>query len=97
MRDSYDADKIIVAKKIKRKKKDLARMALTVLVTIIMIYPAFTMAFFIGGTTVTEGVIPADGVISFGNINDEEHLWNCTHNYMCEGYEDTFFFKYLAR
>ncbi len=97
LKDLYDADKIIVAKKIKRKKKDIARMALTVLVTIIMIYPAFTMAFFIGGTTVTEGVIPADGVISFGNINDEEHLWNCTHNYMCEGYEDTFFFKYLAR
>ncbi len=97
LKDLYDADKIIVARKIKRKKKDVVRMALTVLVTIVMIYPAFTMAFYIGGSTLTGESTAADGVGSFGNINNEEHLWNCTHNYMCEGYEDTFFFKYLVR
>lgn len=97
LKDIYDADKIISSKKLKRKKKDIIKMVLTVLVAIGMVYPAFNLSFYIAGCTATGEPIAADGVVSFGNIRDEEHLWNCTHNYMSEGYEDTFFFKYLVK
>ena len=97
LKDIYDADKIISSKKLKRKKKDILKMVLTVLVAIGMVYPAFNLSFYIAGCTATGEPIAADGVVSFGNIRDEEHLWNCTHNYMSEGYGDTFFFKYLVK
>ena len=31
------------------------------------------------------------------NIRKAEHTWHATHNYVSDDYEETFFFKYLAK
>ncbi len=73
------------------------KAALVALVLILMMFPALENLFVIGGNEIQHSPRNSEAVGSFGNIRDEEHLINCTNNYMSENYEDSFFFKYLAR
>ncbi|MCR4775315.1 MAG: hypothetical protein K5869_02955 [Saccharofermentans sp.] len=97
LKDLYDADKIIVQKKLKRKKKDVIKLAFAMLTVILMIYPSFVMAYYVLGSEFTGADHNAEEIGSFGNIRQSEHTWNVTHNYISSNYEETFFFKYLAK
>ena len=97
LKDLYDADKIIVEKKLKRKKKDVVKLFFAMLAVVLMIYPAFVMAYFILGSQFTGEPHNAEEIGSFGNIRKAEHTWNVTHNYISNDYEESFFFKYLAK
>ena len=97
LKDVYDADKIIVAKKLKRKKKDVVKLAFTMLTVILMMYPSFVMAYYVLGSEFTGEPHNAEEIGSYGNIKNAEHTWNVTHNYISNDYEQAFFFKYLAK
>ncbi|MBO4449997.1 MAG: hypothetical protein J5777_05390 [Clostridiales bacterium] len=97
LKDIYDADKIIVAKKLKRKKKDVIKLAFTMLTIILMMYPAFVMGYYVIGSEFTGEPHNAETIGSFGNIRNAEHTWNVTHNYISNDYQEAFFFKYLAK
>lgn len=97
LKDLYDADKIIVQKKLKRKKKDVVKLAFTMLAVILMIYPSFVMGYYVLGSEFTGEPHNAEDIGSYGNINKEEHTWNVTHNYISNDYQEAFFFKYLAK
>ena len=97
LKDLYDADKIIVAKKLKRKKKDVVKLAFTMLTVILMMYPSFVMAYYVLGSEFTGAPHNAEDIGSYGNIYNAEHTWNVTHNYISNDYQEAFFFKYLAK
>lgn len=97
LKDLYDADKIIVSRKLKRKKKDVVKLAFTMLAVILMMFPSFVMAYYVLGSEFTGEPHNAEEIGSFGNINQPMHTWNVTHNYISNDYEESFFFKYLAR
>ena len=97
LKDLYDADKIIVSKKLKRKKKDVIKLAFTMLTVILMIFPSFVMGYYVIGSELTGEPHNAEEIGSFGNINQAEHTWNVTHNYISNDYREAFFFKYLAK
>lgn len=97
LKDLYDADKIIVAKKLKRKKKDVIKLAFTMLCIILMMYPSFVMGYYVLGSEFTGEPHNAEEIGSYGNIKNAEHTWNVTHNYISNDYQQTFFFKYLAK
>ena len=97
LKDLYDADKIIVEKKLKRKKKDVIKLAFTMLTIILMMFPAFVTAYFVIGSELTGEPHNAEDIGSFGNIRKAEHTWHSTHNYVSNDYEESFFFKYLAK
>lgn len=95
--DLFDADKIIVEKKLKRKKKDVIKLAFIMLTVVLMMFPAFVTAYYVIGSELTGEPHNAEDIGSFGNIRKAEHTWHSTHNYVSNDYEDTFFFKYLAK
>ena len=97
LKDIYDADKIIVSKKLKRKKKDVVKLAFTMLTIILMMYPSFVMGYYVLGSEFTGEPHNAEEIGSYGNIKNAEHTWNVTHNYISDDYQETFFFKYLAK
>lgn len=97
LKDLYDADKIIVAKKLKRKKKDVIKLAFTMLAVILMMYPSFVMGYYVLGSEFTGAEHNAEEIGSYGNIKNANHTWNVTHNYISNDYRETFFFKYLAK
>lgn len=97
LKDLFDADKIIVEKKLKRKKKDVVKLAFTMLTVILMMYPAFVMGYYVIGSEFTGEKHNAEEIGSFGNIQTPDHTWNVTHNYISNDYTETFFFKYLAK
>ena len=97
LKDLFDADKIIVEKKLKRKKKDVVKLAFTMLAVILMMYPSFVMGYYVLGSEFTGEPHNAEDIGSYGNIKNAEHTWNVTHNYISNDYQDTFFFKYLAK
>ena len=96
-KDLTDADKIIVAKKLKRKKKDVVKLAFTMLAVILMMYPSFVMGYYVLGSEFTGAEHNAEEIGSYGNIKNANHTWNVTHNYISNDYRETFFFKYLAK
>lgn len=93
----FDADKIIVQKKLKRKKKDVVKLIFIMLTVILMIFPAFVTSYLILGSELTGEPHNAEDIGSFGNIKKAEHTWHSTHNYVSNDYEDSVFFKYLAK
>ena len=93
----FDADKIIVEKKLRRKKKDVIKLAFIMLAVILMMFPSFVTAYYVIGSELTGEPHNAEDIGSFGNIRKAEHTWHSTHNYVSNDYEDTFFFKYLAK
>ena len=97
LKDLYDADMIIVSKKLKRKKKDVVKLAITMLAVVLMMYPSFVMGYYVLGSEFTGEPHNAEEIGSYGNIKNAEHTWNVTHNYISNDYQDTFFFKYLAK
>ena len=97
LNDLFDADKVIVSKKLKRKKKDIIKLAITMLALILMMFPAFVTGYYIIGSEMTGAPHNAVEIGSSGNINKAEHTWHASHNYTSDDYEDSFFFKYLAR
>ena len=97
LKDLYDADKIIVSKKLKRKKKDVIKLVFTMLTIILMMYPSFVMGYYVIGSEFTGEPHNAEEIGSFGNIKNAEHTWNVTHNYISNDYQEAFFFKYLAK
>lgn len=97
LKDLFDADKIIVEKKLKRKKKDVIKLAFTMLTIILMMFPSFVTCYLILGSELTGEPHNAEDIGSFGNIRKAEHTWHATHNYVSDDYEETFFFKYLAK
>lgn len=97
LKDIYDVDKVIVAKKLKRKKKDVAKLVFTMLAVILMIYPSFVMGYYVLGSEFTGEPHNAEDIGSYGNIKNAEHTWNVTHNYISNDYQEAFFFKYLAK
>ena len=97
LNDLFDADKVIVSKKLKRKKKDVIKLAVMMLAFILMMFPAFVTSYYIIGSELTGEPHNAEDIGSFGNIRKEEHSWHASNNYTSNDYEDSFFFKYLAR
>ena len=97
LKDLYDADKIIVSKKLKRKKKDVVKLAFTMLTIVLMMYPSFVMGYYVLGSEFTGEPHNAEEIGSYGNIKNAEHTWNVTHNYISNDYQEAFFFKYLAK
>ena len=93
----FDADKIIVEKKLKRKKKDVIKLAFVMLTVVLMMFPAFVTSYLILGSEYMGAEHNAEDIGSFGNIKKAEHTWHSTHNYVSNDYEDSFFFKYLAK
>jgi hypothetical protein len=73
------------------------KTVLVALVLILMMFPALENLFVIAGNEIKGSPRNSEEVYSFGNIQNEVHLVNCTNNYMTEDYEDTLFFKYLAK
>ena len=63
----------------------------------LMMFPALLNMFVIFGNEIQGSPHNTENIGSFGNINDEYYLEHVTNNFMAEGYEDSFFFKYLAR
>ncbi len=97
LNDLFDADKVIVSKKLKRKKKDMAKLVITMLAIILMMFPAFVTGYYIIGSELTGAEHNAEEIGSFGNIKQAEHTWHASHNYTSDDYEESFFFKYLAK
>ena len=97
LKDLYDADAVIVRKKLKRKKKDVVKLAFTMLTIILMMFPAFVTCYFVLGSEFTGEPHNAEDIGSFGNIRNEIHTWNVTNNYISNDYGEAFFFKYLAK
>lgn len=97
LKDLYDADTVIVQKKLKRKKKDVVKLAFTMLMIILMMFPAFVTVYYVLGSEFTGEPHNAEDIGSFGNINKAEHTWNVTNNYISDDYSEEFFFKYLAK
>ena len=93
----FDADKIIVEKKLKRKKKDVIKLVFIMLMVVLMTFPASVTCYLILGCELTGEPHNAEDIGSFGNIRKVEHTWHSTHNYVSNDYEDTIFFKYLAK
>ena len=78
-------------------KSGWIRTAAIMLTVIIMMFTTFINLFIIFGSVIKNVPGEEETVGSFGNIRDESRVWYCMHNYMCEDYEEQFFFRYLAR
>ena len=73
------------------------KTALGALVLILMMFPALLNLFVIFGNEISGSEPNSEYIGSYGNINDESYLGHITNNFMAENYEDSFFFKYLAK
>ncbi|MBQ4217002.1 MAG: hypothetical protein II667_02770, partial [Clostridiales bacterium] len=73
------------------------KTALASLVLILMMFPALLNMFVIFGNEIKGSPNNVEAIGSYGNIVDESYLGHITNNFMAEGYEDSFFYKYLAR
>jgi hypothetical protein len=78
-------------------KKGWFKTAVVMLTVILRMFPTLFNLYLIFGSVVMRVPDDKDLVGSFGNIQDESSAWFCTHNYMSYEYEDSFFFKYLAK
>ena len=78
-------------------KKNMFRLIAIMLTVILMIFPAFVTSYLILGSELTGEPHNAEDIGSFGNIKKAEHTWHSTHNYVSNDYEDSVFFKYLAK
>ena len=92
----------IVAEKIHeneipKKTGDRVKTVLATLVLILMMFPAFLNMFVIFGNEIKGSPNNVEAIGSYGNIVDESYLGHITNNFMAEGYENSFFYKYLAR
>ena len=82
---------------IPKKTGDRIKTALASLVLILMMFPALLNMFVIFGNEIKGSPNNVEAIGSYGNIVDESYLGHITNNFMAEGYEDSFFYKYLAR
>ena len=73
------------------------KTALASLALILMMFPALLNMFVIFGNEIKGSPNNVEAIGSYGNIEDESYLGHITNNFMAEGYEDSFFYKYLAR
>ena len=85
------------ANEVPKEKGKLIKTALASLVLILMMFPALLNLFVIAGNEIKNSPHNSENIGSFGNINDESYLGHITNNFMNENYEDTFFYKYMAR
>ena len=85
------------ANEVPKEKTARIKTVLGALVLMLMMFPALLNLFVIFGNEIKGSPHNTENIGSFGNINDESYLDHITNNFMAEGYEDSFFFKYLAR
>lgn len=101
-RELYDEDAKIQAAKKKRSGKEIAGLVFTILTMILMLFPGFVNVYLIAGSEATGEFDRKEMVGSFGNINnaydsDTEYAAVINKQFYTDNYNDTFFYKYLAK
>ncbi len=78
-------------------KKGWLRSAAIMLTVILMMFPACFNLFTITGSVVTGDRNDKEDIGSFGNINDAQYAEVVQEQFFAEGFEDSFFYRYLAK
>ena len=101
-RELYDEDAKIQAAKKKRSRKEITGLIFTILTMILMFFPGFVNAYLIAGSQAMGEFDRKEMVGSFGNINnaydsDTEYAKVINKQFYTDNYNDTFFYRYLAK
>ena len=67
------------------------------LTVILMMFPACFNLFTISGAVVTGGRNDKEDIGSFGNINDAQYAVTIQEQFFAKDFEDSFFYRYLAK
>ena len=102
LKDLYDEDLVLLAKRKKRSRKETVKLVFALLTTILIMFPGIVNAYLIGGSQLTGDKDPKDMVGSFGNIEyvtdgSTEFAYIVNKQFYADKYADSFFFRYLAK
>lgn len=89
--------KVMDVKNTPASKKGWIKSAAVMLTVILMMFPALFNMFIIFGSVVTGERNDREDIGSFGNIKDARYAEVIQEQFFAEGFEDNFFYRYLAK